>query len=71
MGSSDWSNGIRYHTFDARSDTEFKSREMVGKCVEGRSDSICSGPCVAVDGGLLQPAGHLQLAGLGARAVVR
>jgi len=24
MDSSDWSNGIRYHTFDARSDTEFK-----------------------------------------------
>jgi hypothetical protein len=23
MDSSDWSNGIRYHTFDARSDTEF------------------------------------------------
>jgi hypothetical protein len=24
MHSSDWSNGIRYHTFDTRSDTEFK-----------------------------------------------
>jgi len=24
MGSSDWSNGIRYHTFDTKSDTEFK-----------------------------------------------
>ena len=24
MDSSDWSNGIRYHTFETRSDTEFK-----------------------------------------------
>jgi len=24
MDSSDWSNGIRYHTFDTRPDTEFK-----------------------------------------------
>jgi hypothetical protein len=24
MGSSDWSNGIRYHIFDIRSDTAFK-----------------------------------------------
>jgi len=27
MDSSDWSNGIRYHTFDARSDTEFKRHQ--------------------------------------------
>jgi len=26
MGSSDGSNGIRYHIFDARPDTEFKKR---------------------------------------------
>jgi hypothetical protein len=26
MDSSDWSNGIRYHTFDTRPDTEFKKR---------------------------------------------
>jgi hypothetical protein len=25
MESSDWSNGIRYHTFDARSNTEFNT----------------------------------------------
>ena len=25
MDSSDWSNGIRYHTFDTRPDTEFNS----------------------------------------------
>jgi hypothetical protein len=25
MDSSDWSNGIRHHVFDTRSDTEFKS----------------------------------------------
>ena len=25
MASSDWSNGIRYHVFDNRRDTEFKS----------------------------------------------
>jgi len=25
MDSSDWSNGIRYHTFDTKSDTEFKT----------------------------------------------
>ena len=25
VDSSDWSNGIRYHIFDARPDTEFKS----------------------------------------------
>jgi hypothetical protein len=24
MNSSDWSNGIRYHIFDTRPDTEFK-----------------------------------------------
>ena len=24
MDSSDWSNGIRYHIFDTRPDTEFK-----------------------------------------------
>jgi hypothetical protein len=24
MDNSDWSNGIRYHIFDTRSDTEFK-----------------------------------------------
>jgi hypothetical protein len=24
MDSSDWSNGIRYHTFDTKPDTEFK-----------------------------------------------
>jgi len=26
MDSSDWSNGIRYHTFGTRPDTEFKSK---------------------------------------------
>ena len=25
MHSSDWSNGIRYHVFDTRSDSEFKN----------------------------------------------
>jgi hypothetical protein len=26
MDSSHWSNGIRYHVFDTRPDTEFKTR---------------------------------------------
>jgi len=26
MDSYDWSNGIRYHTFDTRPDTEFKPK---------------------------------------------
>jgi hypothetical protein len=30
MDSSDWSNGIRYHTFDARSDTEFNRHSLPG-----------------------------------------
>ena len=29
MDSSDWSNGIRYHTFDTRPDTEFKPQSQV------------------------------------------
>jgi hypothetical protein len=34
MDSSDWSNGIRYHTFDTRSDTEFERKQypMSGAC---------------------------------------
>jgi hypothetical protein len=38
MDSSDWSNGIRYHTFDARSDTEFKLVKVLalGGGAEGR-----------------------------------
>ena len=27
MDSSDWSNGIRYHVFDTKPDTEFKMNE--------------------------------------------
>ena len=30
MVSSNWSNGIRYHTFDTRSDTEFQAEGVVG-----------------------------------------
>ena len=30
MDISDWSNGIRYHIFDTRPDTEFKSRVLRG-----------------------------------------
>jgi len=32
MDSSDWSNGIRYHTFDARPDTEFNSTNDGSNC---------------------------------------
>jgi len=28
MDSSDWSNGIRYHIFDTRPDTEFKPARL-------------------------------------------
>jgi hypothetical protein len=31
MDSSDWSNGIRYHNFGTRPDTEFKSLALVSK----------------------------------------
>jgi hypothetical protein len=30
MECSDWLNGIRYHTFDTRSDTEFKASGRAG-----------------------------------------
>jgi len=38
--SSDWSNGIRYHTFDARSDTEFKAVARTAWCVRPNKGSI-------------------------------
>jgi len=34
MDSSDWSSGIRYHTFDTRPDTEFKK-------LRGKSRETC------------------------------
>ena len=38
MDSSDWSNGIRYHIFDTRPDTEFKE-EGIGLNVRTSSAS--------------------------------
>ena len=38
MDSSDWSNGIRYHIFDTRPDTEFKCSppDLTFKVLSGR-----------------------------------
>jgi len=39
MDSSDWSNGLRYHTFDTRSHTEFKAARLIE--IHSRSALIC------------------------------
>jgi len=41
MKSSDWSNGIRYHTFHIRSDTEFNTRVQGSNALEDVADNIC------------------------------
>ena len=41
MDSSDWSNGIRYHTFDTRFDTEFKKKMYMTLLCGGKSCHQC------------------------------
>ena len=36
MDSSDWSNGIQYHIFDTRPDTEFKSHPITWRAIAAR-----------------------------------
>ena len=63
MDSSDWSNGIRYHVFDARADTElnlssycwirwgdFSEKKMAqGELKSGGVDNLGDGPAAVID----------------------
>ena len=57
MDGSDWSNGIRYHTFDTRPDTEFKQSSepstLVHICSE-RDSGLCTRRFWAILGGCVQ-----------------
>ena len=53
MDSSDWSNGIRYHIFDTRPDTEFNSGSAVYvKIRENEYVYTADGPVVKENKGL-------------------
>jgi len=56
MDSSDWSNGIRYHNFNTRPDTEFKLHRVARPCHAAYSNRAASHAQLGADAAAIEDA---------------